>query len=43
MDIIGLESINIIDIQVMIYILPIPRGLITKPNPLGRFLSKLIT
>jgi hypothetical protein len=43
MNIIGLKSINIIDIQVIIYILPIPRGLITRLNLLGRFLSKLIT
>jgi hypothetical protein len=43
MDVIGLKSINIIDIQVMMYILPISRGLITRPNPLSRFLSRLIT
>ena len=43
MGVIGSESINIIDIRVIIYILPIPRGPIIRPNPLGRFLSRLIT
>ena len=43
MDITGLKSINIINIRVIIYILPIPRGPITRPNPPGRFPSRLIT
>ena len=43
MDVIGLESINIMDIRVIIYILPVPRGPVIRPNPLGRFLSRLIT
>ena len=43
MDIIGLESINIINIQIIIYVLPIFRGPIIRPSPLGRFLSRLIT
>jgi len=43
MDVIELESINIIDIRVIIYILPILKGLIIRPNPPGKFLSRLIT
>ena len=43
MDVIGSESINIINIRVITYVLPIPRGPIIRPNPLGRFPSRLIT